>query len=77
MFTRAGDNDYPATILGECPGLDEGKHNINVALTSSSGADCFTGRTPGPMVMHTLIEVQETSQHVASSTHGTHYAQSI
>ena len=78
VFTRAGDNDYyPATILGECPGLDEGKHNINVALTSSSGADCFTGRTPSPFVMHTLIEVQETSQQVISSTQGTHRALSV
>ena len=67
VHTNAGDNDhYPAMILGECPGLAVGKHNINIALTRSSGADCHTGWTPGPKVMHALIEVQETSAAISN-----------
>ena len=61
VHTKSNDNDhYPATIVGECPGLSAGKRNINVALSRSAGADCHTGWTPGPnRVMHALIEVQE------------------
>ena len=61
VFTSSNDNDlYPATIVGECPGLLAGKRNINVAISRSAGADCHTGWTPGPArVMHALIEVQE------------------
>jgi len=60
VHTSNGDNDlYPATIVGECLGLSAGKHNINVALTRSSGADCYTGWTPSIRVMHSLVEVQE------------------
>jgi len=62
VHTNSGDNDhYPATIVGECPGVAAGKHTINVAVTRSSGADCHTGWTPWPRVMHALIEIQETS----------------
>ena len=60
VHTNSNDNDlYPGTIVGECLGLSAGKHNINVALTRSSGADCHTGWTPGTRVMHALIEAQE------------------
>merc|ERR1712210_444813 len=39
VYTYKGDNDhYPATIVGECPGVAAGKHTINVAVTRSSGA---------------------------------------
>ena len=62
VHTNSNDNDlYPGTIVGECLGLSAGKHNINVALTRSSGADCYTGWTPSPRVMHALMEVQEVS----------------
>ena len=76
VYTKAGDNDhYPATILGECPGLAAGKHKINIALTRYSGADCYTGWTPGIKVMHALIEVLETSKDVTPQpTPGTHHA---
>merc|ERR1711881_304356 len=58
--TKSGDNDHsPATIVGECPNVKAGKHTIRIAVTRSSGADCHTGWTPGPRVMHALIEVQE------------------
>lgn len=68
VYTKAGDNDhYPATILGECLGVAAGKHNVNVALTRSSGADCHTGWTPGARVMHALIEVQEVGVKPAAS----------
>ena len=74
VYTYHGENDhYPTAILGECPGLAAGKHNINIALTRKSGADCYTGWTPSPFVMHALIEVQETSQ----STQGTYRALSV
>jgi hypothetical protein len=60
IYTKAGDNDhYPATIVGECPNVKAGNHKITIAVTRSSGADCHTGWTPGPRVMHALIEVQE------------------
>ena len=60
VHTNNNDNDhYPATILGECTGLRKGGRKIRVAVTRSSGADCHTGWTPGPKVMHALIEVQE------------------
>ena len=60
VYTKVGDNDhYPATIVGECPGVAAGKHNINIAVSRSSKADCHTGWTPDPKVMHALIEVQE------------------
>jgi hypothetical protein len=60
VHTKSGDNDhYPATILGECFGLKQGGRKLRVAVTRSSGADCHTGWTPGPKVMHALIEVQE------------------
>merc|ERR1711964_467767 len=60
VYTKVNDNDhYPATIVGECPNLKAGKHTITIAVTRSSGADCHTGWTPGPKVMHALIEVQE------------------
>ena len=62
VHTKSGDNDfYPRTILGECSDVGAGEHRINIMLTRSDQADCFTGFTPGPRVMHALIEVQETS----------------
>ena len=61
VHTSSGDNDhYPATIVGECVNLRKGLRKIKIAVTRSSGADCHTGWTPGPKVMHSLIEVQET-----------------
>ena len=60
VHTSSGDNDhYPATIVGECVNLRKGLRKIKIAVTRSSGADCHTGWTPGPKVMHSLIEVQE------------------
>lgn len=60
VHTNNGDNDhYPATIVGECPGLSAGKHNINIKVTRGGNADCYTGWTPGLKVMHALIEMQE------------------
>jgi len=61
IHTQNNDNDhYPATIVGECPGLKAGKRNINIWVRRSSGSvDCHTGWTPGLRVMHALIEVQE------------------
>jgi len=61
IHTQNNDNDhYPATIVGECPGLSAGKHNIAIAVRRSGGSvDCHTGWTPGLRVMHALIEVQE------------------
>ena len=60
VHTLQSDNDYyPATIVGECLAVAAGKHNVNVAITQSGGADCHTGWTPGLKVMHALIEVQE------------------
>merc|ERR1712048_680288 len=38
---------------------DPGQLTIDVAVTSSSGADCYTGWTPSPHIMHSLLEVQE------------------
>ena len=61
LYTLSGDNDhYPATIVGECPDVAAGKHSINVAVTRASGADCHTGWTPTPRVMHALVEIKET-----------------
>jgi len=63
VHTKDGDSDfYPGTIVGECAGIAKGEHKISVMLTHSEHADCFTGFTPGPRVMHALIEVQETSE---------------
>ena len=60
VYTHNQDNDhYPGTIVGECPGVSAGNHQIRIRLTRNSGADCHTGWTPGPRVMHALIEVQE------------------
>jgi len=60
VHTNSGDNDhYPATMMGECAGFDPGELTIDVAVTSSSGADCYTGWTPSPHIMHSLLEVQE------------------
>jgi hypothetical protein len=60
VYTYNGDNDhYPGTIVGECPGVSPGNHQVRIRLTRNSGADCHTGWTPGPKVMHALIEVQE------------------
>merc|ERR1719238_2143725 len=60
VYTHNSDNDhYPATIVGECPGVSPGNHQVRIYLHRSSGADCHTGWTPGPRVMHALIEVQE------------------
>merc|ERR1711934_514288 len=60
IYTKVNDNDhYPASIVGECPNVGAGSHKLTVAITRSSGADCHTGWTPGPRVMHALIEVQE------------------
>merc|ERR1719353_595346 len=60
VYTYQHDNDhYPATIVGECPGVSPGNHKVNIYLHRNSGADCHTGWTPGPRVMHALIEVQE------------------
>ena len=59
VYTYNQDNDhYPATIVGECPGVSPGNHQVRIYLHRSSGADCHTGWTPGPRVMHALIEVQ-------------------
>jgi len=61
VYTNSGDNDhYPATMMGECAGFEPGNLQIDVAVTSSSGADCYTGWTPSPHIMHSLLEVQET-----------------
>jgi len=60
IYTKVNDNDhYPANIVGECPGIGAGKHTLTVAITRGSGSDCHTGWTPGPRVMHALLEVQE------------------
>jgi len=60
VYTKSGDNDhYPATMMGECAGLEPGNLQIDIAVTSSSGADCYTGWTPSPHIMHSLLEVQE------------------
>jgi hypothetical protein len=60
VYTNSGDNDhYPATMMGECAGFEPGNLQIDIAVTSSSGADCYTGWTPSPHIMHSLIEVQE------------------
>merc|ERR1712019_324090 len=60
MHSQNNDNDhYPATMMGECAGFDPGQLTIDVAVTSSSGADCYTGWTPSPHIMHSLLEVQE------------------
>merc|ERR1719409_2668790 len=60
VHTNNGDNDhYPATMMGECAGFEPGDLTIDVAVTSSSGADCYTGWTPPPHIMHSLLEVQE------------------
>ena len=59
--SRSDEDYYPATILGECMGLTAGKHEINIAISSKSGADCYTGRTYELKIMHALVEVQETS----------------
>merc|ERR1719506_2193974 len=60
VYTYQHDNDhYPATIVGECSGVSPGNHKVNIYLHRNSGADCHTGWTPGPRVMHALIEVQE------------------
>jgi len=60
VYTHNQDNDhYPGTIVGECPGVSKGNHQVRIRLTRNSGADCHTGWTPGPKVMHALIEVQE------------------
>merc|ERR1712203_908524 len=59
VYTKVSDNDhYPATIVGECPNVKPGNHKVTIAITRSSGVDCHTGWTPGPKVMHALIEVQ-------------------
>lgn len=61
IYTYRSDNDhYPHTIIGECPGFKKGAHKIDISLTRNSGADCYTGWSPGPKVQHALIEVQET-----------------
>merc|ERR1719261_2354120 len=60
VYTHNSDNDhYPATIVGECPGVSPGNHQVQIYVTRNGGADCYTGWTPGPRVMHALIEVQE------------------
>jgi hypothetical protein len=60
LHTYNNDNDhYPHIIMGECPGVKKGDRKIDIGVTRSSGADCHTGWTPGPRVMHALIEVQE------------------
>lgn len=60
IYTKVNDNDhYPASIVGECPGIGAGSHTLTVAITRGSGSDCHTGWTPGPRVMHALLEVQE------------------
>merc|ERR1712151_719256 len=60
VYTHNSDNDhYPATIVGECPGVSAGNHQVQIYVTRNGGADCYTGWTPGPRVMHALIEVQE------------------
>jgi hypothetical protein len=65
LHTYNNDNDhYPHIFMGECPGLPKGKRKIDVAITRSNGADCHTGWTPGPKVMHALIEVQESCGHI-------------
>merc|ERR1712048_1275088 len=60
LHTSSGDNDhYPHIFMGECPGLKKGTRKIKIAITRSSGADCYTGWSPGPKVQHVLIEAQE------------------
>ena len=53
------DNEYPGIILGECLGVAAGEHKVNVVSTNSVGAECYSGWTSSPRVMHSLIEVQE------------------
>ena len=53
------DNEYPGIILGECLGVAAGAHKIKIVSTNSVGADCYSGWTSSPRVMHSLIEIQE------------------
>ena len=45
--------------MGECPGYGKGALKIDIHISRNSGADCYTGWSPGPKAMHSLIEVQE------------------
>merc|ERR1719353_588209 len=41
------DNDlFPHAIEGTCKGIRAGGHTMTIALTRSSGADCYTGWSP-------------------------------
>jgi hypothetical protein len=45
--TATSDNDHtPHAIVGTCSGLKAGGHTMTIALTRSSGADCYTGWSP-------------------------------
>merc|ERR1711881_268502 len=39
IYTKVNDNDhYPASIVGECPGIGAGSHKLTVAITRGSGS---------------------------------------